>query len=83
MAGHLCLGPLTAALVLRAISAAEKLSIGGLFSFRVRTAKLGDGPIFLRTGGFSPNFWTALIQYCFVSGHCKGAREVHFAIDIG
>jgi hypothetical protein len=56
MAGHLCLGPLTAALVLRAMSAAEKLSIRGLFSFRVRTAKLGYGPIILRTGGFAPNF---------------------------
>jgi hypothetical protein len=31
------------------------------FSFRGRTAKSGEGPIFLQIAGFSPNLWTARI----------------------
>ncbi len=70
-----------------AISAAEKPSIGGLFSFWLRTAKSGEGPIFPRMGGFSPNLWTAEIQYglesYLISGGCEGAGDVHFEIDVG
>jgi hypothetical protein len=31
------------------------------FSFQVPMAKSGDGSIFLRMSGFSPNLWTARI----------------------
>jgi hypothetical protein len=67
--------------------AAEKPNIGGLFSLWLRTEKSGEGPIFLRMGGFSPNLWTARIQYGFenavISVAWEGDGTVHFAIDVG
>ena len=72
---------------LRAPSTAQKPRFCGLSSFQVRPAESGEGPIFLRKGGFSPNLWTARIQYGFenalISVACKGDREAHFAVRIG
>jgi hypothetical protein len=37
--------------------------------------------------GFSPDLWTAEIQYglesYLISGGCEGAGDVHFEIDVG
>jgi hypothetical protein len=48
------------------------------FSFCLRPAKSGEGPIFLRMDGFSPNLWTAQIQYGFenalISALCQGFK---------
>jgi hypothetical protein len=37
--------------------------------------------------GFSPDLWTAEIQYGLeihvISGGCEGAGDVHFEIDVG
>jgi hypothetical protein len=69
------------------MSLIRKPNIGELFSFPVRTAKSGEGPISLQKCSFSLNLWTAVIHYgsenALISGPCNSDGEAYFAIDVG